>query len=57
MAHLENVEITPNPVKTEGNVSLCVTISTYGYLKNFSWDKVSAKKYSEVNSQWKIEKV
>lgn len=36
MAHLENVEITPNPVNAGKQYMLRVTISTWDYLKKIT---------------------
>lgn len=53
MAHLENVEITPNPVNVGSQYKLCITISTWDFLlKNHSWAELSGEKWNNVNSKW-----
>ena len=53
MAHLESVQLSPNPVNAGKQYQISVTISTWNYLvKNKKWSDVASKKWSEVNSQW-----
>lgn len=53
MAHLESVQLSPNPVNAGKQYQISVTISTWNYMaKNKKWSDVASKKWSEVNSQW-----